>query len=255
MNELFSLEGQRALVTGGTRGIGRAISLRFAAAGSSVIANYVRDEESARELKEYADASGYRLEICRADVTSPKGIEALLAAVDAGESHLSILVHCAATGVHRPLSQLTLRHFDWTYALNVRAFLDLVQRMVPLMATPASILAISSEGAGRALPQYALVGSSKGALESMARHFAVELAPQGIRVNSLSAGTVLTDAWKVLPDGDRRLAAAAARSPLGRLNTLEEIASAAQFLCSRAASGVVGQTLVVDGGIGIVGGR
>ena len=255
MTDLFTLAGQRALVTGGTRGIGRAISIRFAAAGASVIANYVRDQESAQTLKQQADASGYRLEVCRADVTSPKGVDTLPEAVDAGGSGVSIFVHCAATGVHRPLGEFTLRHFDWTYALNARAFLDLTQRLIPRMASPGSILTISSEGAARALPQYALVGSSKGALESMARHFAVELAPRGVRVNTLSAGAVLTDAWKALPDAERRLSEAASRSPLGRLTSVEEIAAAAQFLCSPAACGIVGQTLTVDGGIGIVGGR
>jgi enoyl-[acyl-carrier protein] reductase III len=251
MDDLFSLRGKRALITGGTRGIGRAIALRFAAAGASVIANYVRDQPAAEELQQQAERDGLGLAICRADVTSPKGIDRILEVVDGQGTPLSIFVHCAATGVHRPLEQLTLRHFDWTYALNVRAFFELVHRLLPRFQPDSSILAISSEGAVRAVPQYSLVGSSKGALESLVRHLAVELAPRGIRVNTLSAGTVLTDAWKVLPDGERRLAEAARQSPLGRLNTLEEIASAAQFLCSKAASGVVGHTLVVDGGLRI----
>ena len=98
------------------------------------------------------------------------------------------------------------------------------------------------------MAQYTLVGASKGALESLARHLAAELAPKGIRVNVLSPGTVLTDAWTVLPDAEARLAEAGRRSFLGRLTTAEEVAWAAQFLCSDAASGVVGHTLVVDGG-------
>jgi enoyl-[acyl-carrier protein] reductase III len=117
----------------------------------------------------------------------------------------------------------------------------------------SSIVAVSSGGATRAVSHYTLVGASKGALESLARHFAAELAPKGIRVNILSPGTVLTDAWKVLPDSEPRLADAARRSLLGRLTTLEEVAWAAQFLCSDAASGLVGHTLVVDGGARIRG--
>ena len=101
-------------------------------------------------------------------------------------------------------------------------------------------------------PQYALVGASKGALEAMLRHMAVELAPRGIRVNAIAPGTVQTDVWKVLPDSERRLADAARKSPLGRLTALEEVARVAQFLCSDAASGIVGQTFVVDCGTGIV---
>jgi enoyl-[acyl-carrier protein] reductase III len=132
--------------------------------------------------------------------------------------------------------------------LNVRAFFELVQRLSPRMPSGSSIVAISSEGAVRAVAQYTLVGASKGALEALARHLAAELAPKGIRVNVLSPGTVLTDAWKVLPDAEARLAEAGRRSFLGRLTTAEEVAWAAQFLCSDAASGVVGHTLVVDGG-------
>ena len=108
-------------------------------------------------------------------------------------------------------------------------------------------------GGSRALPYYTLVGSSKAALESMARHLAVELAPRGIRVNILVPGTVETDAWKSLPESDERLAAAVRQSPIGRLVTPDEVAAAAQFLCSAAASGIVGQTLIVDGGTAIRG--
>jgi enoyl-[acyl-carrier protein] reductase III len=166
---------------------------------------------------------------------------------------LSALVHCAATGVHRPLEQLTLRHFDWTFALNTRAFFDLVLRLVPRFdAQGASVLALSSDGATRAIPQYTVVGASKGALEAMVRHLAVELAPRGIRVNTLSCGSVLTEAWKSMPDADKRLSDTGRRSPLGRLVTLDEVAWSAQFLCSDAASGIVGQALVVDGGVRIV---
>jgi enoyl-[acyl-carrier protein] reductase III len=252
MTDLFSLAGQRALITGGTRGIGRAISLRLGAAGAAVLANYVRDQQAADELKEHAAAHGWSIDTCRADITSQNGLDQLLESVDSYPEKLSVFVHCAATGVHRPLEQITVRQFDWTYSLNVRAFLELVQRLLPRFETDARILAISSEGAVRAVPQYALVGSSKAALESLMRHVAVELAPRGIRVNALAPGPVLTDAWKALPDSEGRLAGAALRSPLGRLNTLDEVAWAAHFLCSKASSGVIGQTLVVDGGVGVV---
>jgi enoyl-[acyl-carrier protein] reductase III len=222
--------------------------MRFAAAGASVIANYVRDESAARSFRDEARAAGYEVTTCRADLTSSKGIATLIQAVGAESGRLSILVHCAATGVHKPIADLQQRHFDWTYALNVRAFLDLVQQLIPFFDVPASVLAISSEGAARTVPYYSLVGSSKAALESLVRYFAVELAPRGIRVNCLSAGPLMTEAWKVLPESDHRLADAIARSPLRRLNTLDEVANAAQFLCSDAAAGIVGHCLVVDGG-------
>ena len=244
---LFSVSGKNALVVGGTRGIGRAIAWRLAHAEARVVANYVRDERSATQLADEARQAGLSLDVVRADVTTTKGIEQLIDAASA-RTPISILVFAAATGVHKTLEQLTTRHLDWTFGLNVRAFFELVQRLSPRMPSGSSIVAVSSEGAVRAVAQYALVGASKGALESLARHLAAELAPQGIRVNVLSPGTVLTDAWKVLPDADARLAEAGRRSFLGRLTTAEEVAWAAQFLCSDAASGVVGHTLVVDGG-------
>jgi len=244
---LFSVSGKNALVVGGTRGIGRAIAWRLAHAEARVVANYVRDERSATQLADEARQAGLSLEVVRADVTTTKGIEQLIDAAST-PTPISILVFAAATGVHKTLEQLTTRHLDWTFGLNVRAFFELVQRLSPRMPSGSSIVAISSEGAVRAVAQYTLVGASKGALEALARHLAAELAPQGIRVNVLSPGTVLTDAWKVLPDADARLAEAGRRSFLGRLTTAEEVAWAAQFLCSDAASGVVGHTLVVDGG-------
>jgi len=250
---LFSVRDRAALVVGGTRGIGRAIAWRLAEAGAPVLANYVRDDPSAEKLATQASAADLRLEVCRADVTSRKGLDVLAQRVADTFDALSILVFSAATGVYHPVEQLTSRHFDWTFGLNVRAFLELVRRLLPSFGTSASIVAVSSEGAERAHPQYTLVGASKGALEAMSRHLAVELAPRGIRVNVICPGAVLTDAWKVLPESERRLASATARAPRSRLTTLDEVAWATQFLCSDAAAGVVGHTLVVDGGVRVVG--
>ena len=252
MKEMFSLQGKRALVTGGTRGLGRAISMQFARSGASVLANFLRDTKAAESLVNEASQEKLLLRTIRADITNPKGIEELLAEVQSSFGQLSCFVHCAATGVHKPLDQLMLRHFDWTFNLNVRAFFELARRLLPMMENGSSILGISSEGAARAVPEYTLVGSTKGALEAMLRHMAVELAPKGIRVNAIAPGTLQTDVWKVLPDSERRLAAAAQKSPLGRLTSVDEVARVAQFLCSDAASGIAGQTLVVDGGTGIV---
>ena len=248
MTDAFSLQGKRALITGGTRGIGRAIALQLARAGALVLANYVRDNASAESLRQEAAAEKLPLEAIRADITHEKGLARLMSAVETAYSPLSIFVHCAATGVHRPVEELTLRQYDWTFALNVRAFFELTHRLLPKFETGASIVALSSEGAVHAVPKYTLVGASKGALESMVRHLAVELAPRGIRVNALSPGSIMTDAWNVLPDRDQRLAEATRRSPFDRLTTLAEVASAAHFLCSDAAAGIAGHTLVVDGG-------
>jgi NAD(P)-dependent dehydrogenase (short-subunit alcohol dehydrogenase family) len=251
MSGPFSLRNRNALITGGTRGIGRAISIQFARAGATVIANYVRGQKTAEALLAQAQEEDLRITVCRADLTSASGLNSLEEAVVGLGGDLHSLVHCAATGVHKPFEELTLRHYDWTFALNVRAFFDLVKRFLPRFATDASILALSSQGAMRALPVYSVVGASKGAVEALARHLAVELAPRGIRVNILAPGAIATEAWEAIPNGKHRLADMARRTPLGRLTTPEEVAQAAQFLCSDAARSVVGQTLVVDGGLGI----
>jgi enoyl-[acyl-carrier protein] reductase III len=251
--EPFSLAGKTALVVGGTRGIGRAIALRFAAAGANVIVNYVRDEAAAQQFAAAAADAGVQIAAVRADASSDKGREAIAQAVTERFSSLSVLVYAAATGIHRPFEALSGRHFDFTFALNVKAFLAFVQTFAPKMPAGSSVIALSSEGAAHAMHHYSLIGASKAALESLVRHLATELGPRGVRVNALSPGTVLTDAWKVLPDSESRLAAAAARTPRGSLTTLDEVAAAAQFLASDAALGINGHTLVVDGGARITG--
>jgi enoyl-[acyl-carrier protein] reductase III len=224
MSSLFSLSG-KVLVTGGTRGIGRAISLRFARAGAAVIANYIRNERAAEELTRLAAQEGLPIELCRADLTSPRGLEQIEHAVKDVGGPLSGFVHCAATGVHRPFAELTKRHLEWTFSLNVIAFFELMKILMPYFSETAGVVAVSSMGAMRALPAYSVVGVP---------------------------GTVLTDTWKVLPDSERRLAEAVRRTPIGRMVTPDEVASVAQFLCSQAASGIVGHTLCVDGGASII---
>jgi enoyl-[acyl-carrier protein] reductase III len=252
VTDSFVLNGRTVLVTGGTRGIGRAVSLRFARAGATVVANYARNDAAASALQDEAAAEGLGMEVLRADLTLPKGLEAALARMARPVSGTLALVHCAATGVHRPIEELTGRHFDWTMALNVRVFLELLKALSPHWSDGSAIVALTSAGAERAVQSYAAVGASKGALESLARHAARELAPRGVRVNLVSPGSVATDAWSALPKREARLEEARRRTPRGQLVTPEEVAAVVHFLVSAASQGIIGQTIVVDGGARIV---
>lgn len=151
-NNLFSLSQKTILITGGTRGIGQAISLRFARAGATVIANYLRNEEAAEQLKAVASEEHLTITLCRADLTSERGLEQLDRSLQEHDRHLSGMVHCAATGIHRPIEELTDRHFDWTLNLNVRSFFKLIKLLMARFSKGSSIVAVSSWGASRALP-------------------------------------------------------------------------------------------------------
>jgi enoyl-[acyl-carrier protein] reductase III len=242
------LQGRRFVVVGGTRGIGRAITLRLARAGAKVCASFVRDQEAADALAQIAAAESLTVEVLRSDVTLPNGMAALLGAVQNGSLPLQGLVFAAATGIHKSLAEVTNRHFDFTFQLNARAFMETVQKLSPMMHKGASIVSLSSEGAARAMHAYGLIGASKAALEALTRQLAVELGPRGIRANVVSPGAVLTDIWKVVPDAESRLAALAARTARGQLVTPEEVAEVVHFLCSDASSGISGSTIVVDAG-------
>ena len=236
------------LVTGGSRGIGRAIALRFAARGAKRIAiGYLRNDRAAEETAEELRAAGAEPVLVRGNVTSERVLEQVEAL-----GPLDVLVHNAATGVIRPALETEPKHWEWTLTANARALLDLARVTVPQMQAGSSIVGISSLGAQRVLENYALVGTSKAALESLVRYLAVELAPSGIRVNGVSAGVVETDALKHFPNREEMIEHSTKRTPVGRLVEPEDVADAVEFLCSPAAKMVCGQTLIVDGGFSLL---
>jgi enoyl-[acyl-carrier protein] reductase III len=234
-------------VTGGSRGIGRAIALRFARAGAQRVAiGYLRNDAAAEEAAEELRAAGAEPVLVRGNVTSDR----VLAQV-AELGPLDALVHNAATGVIRPALETEDKHWDWTLNANARALLSLARVAAPTMPQGSSIVAISSLGAQRVLENYVLIGTSKAALESLVRYLAVELAPRGIRVNAVSGGVVETGALEHFPNKDEMLRAGRA-NPVGRLVTPDDIAGAVAFLCSSDADMVRGQTLIVDGGFSLL---
>src|SRR3954467_14620406 len=169
-------------VTGGSRGIGRAIALRFARSGAKRIAvGYLRNDRAAEETADELRALGAEVVLVRGNVTSQRVLDQVAAL-----GPLDVLVHNAATGVIRPALETEDKHWDWTLNANARALLQLARACAPSMPEGSSIVAISSLGSMRVLENYVLVGTSKAALESVVRYLAVELAPRGIRANAVS---------------------------------------------------------------------
>ena len=243
----MSLAGASVLVTGGSRGIGRAIALRFARDGAARVAiGYLRNDTAAEETANELRLLGAEPVLVRGNISSERVLDEVAAL-----GPLAVVVHNAATGVARPALETDDRHWDWTLNANARAFLALTRATVPQMPDGASIVALSSLGAGRVLPNYTLVGASKAALEALVRYLAVELAPRGIRVNAVSASLVETGALDHFGNKDELLAAARAKTPAGRMVTVDDVAGAVRFLCSVDAQMVRGHILVVDGGFSL----
>jgi enoyl-[acyl-carrier protein] reductase III len=244
----MTFDGASVLVTGGSRGIGKAIALRFAELGAARVAvGYLRNDRAAEETAEELRNLGAEPVLVRGNVSSER-----VAREVADLGRLDVLVHNAATGVIRPALEVEEKHWDWTLSANARALISLTQAAAPAMEPGASIVAISSLGSARVLDNYALVGTSKAALESLVRYLAVELASRGIRVNAVSGGVIETEALDHFPNREQMLAAARERTPAGRMVEPRDVADAVCFLCSAEAEMIRGQTLVVDGGYSLL---
>jgi enoyl-[acyl-carrier protein] reductase III len=248
---MFDFSGKVALVTGSSRGIGKAIALRLADNGADLVVNYIRHRRDAETTARLIEEKGIKCLMVKANVANEEDVSAMFEEVKQKFGRVDILISNAASGVLKPAMELSARHWQWAMDINARALLTLAQQAVPLMPAGGRIMAVSSMGAVRAVENYTAVGASKAALESLVRHLAVELGPRKINVNTISAGAVDTEALKKFPNRQQILDTALGRTPLGRLTTPEDVADVALFLCSKLSSMIQGQTIVVDGGYSI----
>ncbi len=247
------LAGKVALVTGAARGIGRAIAHKLAQAGCDVVVNYYNSHEEAEALCAEFRALGRRAVPVKASVGVPDSVDELFAEIGRHFARLDIVVSNAASGVLKPALDMTLKHWRWCMETNALALNLLAQRAVPMMGEGGRIVAMSSLGSLRAMPNYAFIGASKAALESLVRSLAQELGPRGIRVNAVSAGVVETDALSYFPNREELLASFRARTPAGPVLTPQDVAGAVYLLCLPEAAMINGHTLFVDGGFAISG--
>lgn len=247
------LQGQVALVTGGARGIGRAIAKKLAASGADVAVNYYNSHDEAEALCAELRQLGRRAVAIQGSVGVPDSVDEMFDALRSHFDRLDIVVSNAASGVLKPVMEMGLKHWRWCVETNALAVNLLAQRAVPMMKDGGRIIAMSSLGAQRAMPGYGFIGASKAALEALVRALAQELGPRGIRVNTVSAGVVDTDALAYFPNRDQLLENFAQRTPAGPVLTPDDVAGAVYLLCLPEAAMINGHTLVVDGGFCISG--
>ncbi|WP_308257210.1 SDR family NAD(P)-dependent oxidoreductase [Saccharothrix luteola] len=229
-----------ALVTGASRGIGRAIALRLAADGMRVVVHYARDDDAARAVVEEAGGGAFAV---RASL--PSELDALVAALPP----LDVLVNNAGIGLPAPIEDVTPEAFDAVFAVNVRAPFFLVQCVLPVLRDGGRIVNISSGATRIAMPVGIAYSMTKGALDTFTRTLAQHLGPRGITVNTVAPGVVDTDANASWLRGDPAAEAAmAARSALGRIGYAEDIADVVSFVASEKSRWMTGAWLDATGG-------
>lgn len=252
---MIDLNGQVALVTGGSRGIGRACALRLAEAGADIIVNYVASRAAAMEVAEQIDALGRKAYVVKADVSEEDDVASMLDFVTQKIGRLDIVISNAATGGFRPLLDANARHFHNAMNTNALALVLLVQQAMPLLEqgeTRGKVIAISSHGAEMALPWYGLVGGSKAALESLVRHLTLEVGDRGVNVNVVKAGLVETDSTRLIPNAEQMFERRREKTMMGnRMLMDKDVADAVLFLASPLSDMVQGETLTVDGGAAV----
>lgn len=232
------------LITGASRGIGRAIAIRLAAHGGTVVVNYLRSEDAAQETAARVAEAGGTPVLVQADVRDPAQLERLAQALP----RVDALIHNAAIGVLKPFDRIRPNQWDLTLESSLRPFWLLTKLCLDRLPEGASVIGLSSLGSRAYVPGYAAMGAAKAGMEALTRQLAVELGPRKVRVNTVCGGLVDTDALNYFPDRERLIQSTVALTPLGRLGQPEDIAMAVELLLRPEARWINGQVLVVDGG-------
>lgn len=254
MNERWSLKGKRALVTGGTKGIGRATAESLLALGAEVLV-VGRDPDTVEATRRAWRTEGREGDAAVADVTASEGRGGLAKEVEGRWGALDLLVNNVGAGLRKPVAELSEEDVERLVARNFTSALHVSRLLFPLLGagSDAAVVNVGSVAGLRSVRGAAVYGALKAALHHLTLTLAVEWAPRKIRVNAVAPWFTRTPlAQGILEQADVR-ASIVARTPLGRVAEAEEVASAITFLCLPAASYVTGHTLVVDGGMSAAG--
>ena len=247
-NSSNDLSGKIALVTGGSRGIGKAIATELGKRGATVIINYLKNHSAAQETVDELVAAGVTATRIKAHIGDEAAVESLVNKIEEEFGRLDILINNAASGVMRPAAELSAKHWDWTLNINARGPWMLAVAASRLMPKGSRIINLSSPGSTRVLPAYFAVGVSKAAIEAVTRYLAVELGPKGIAVNTVSAGFVMTDAIDAFPDEMGVKDIANRPTPAGRVILPEDVAKVVAMMCGADSEMIRGQVIMVAGG-------
>ncbi len=248
-NSPMSLRGKRILITGGSRGIGRAIAIRLAGEGAVIGINYLRNTKAAEETANLVKEAGAEAYLYRGNVGNVENIKEIFEKVRSDWGGLYGLVNNAVLGVLRPVDEFPEKGWEMTMDTNAKAMLFCSQEAAKLMKDGGAIVSLSSIGSHHCLPGYSVLGASKAVIETLTRYLALELGPKGIRANAVSGGPVDTEALRTFPNYEDVIAHAKQHTPLGRMGTPEDIAKVVVWLFSDDAGWVTGQTIIVDGGL------
>ena len=248
---MFDLSGKTALITGGTRGLGKAIAIMLAKNGVSVALNYRRDDDSAQAALEEVRAFALNAVLAKADLADDAAVRQMVAGVAAHFGKIDLLIANAAATAFKPLLEAKPHNVARTFDLSIGGFLAAVQESVKHMGRDGRIVMISGIDSVRMLPGHGVLGAAKAALESMVRDLAFELGPREITVNGVNVGYIDTDSSRFYFGAEftTMTERSASRCALKRSPTLNEIASMVCLLCMPEASYFTGQTIMVDGGL------
>jgi enoyl-[acyl-carrier protein] reductase III len=251
------LDGRVAIVTGGSRGIGRAIALRLARDGAHCALTYRKNEALAREVAEAIEREGVKALALPLELAEPSRVRPVIERVGEAFGRVDILVASAAATAFRPMLEQKEHNVRRTFAISVDSFIAAVQGAVPLMrGRPGRIVAVSGIDSFRAMSGHGLLGSAKAAMESLVRVFARELGPERITVNGVNPGFIRTDSSRLYfglgRDYETAVATLAAATPVRRIGTVEDVADCVAWVVSDGAGFLTGQTIVLDGGLTIV---